>query len=224
MDSGGTRCAERQSRCVQRKQHKKHRGSAQTAEGPSGFLQETQGSPCVSKSQGVPAAAPGQGAAPVSALQSRRGTQRCPLHTLVTSQLQRLLQHVSPSPWNTSTHTHKQLLPTPLEGTHGTLTAGQLEMIRQKQRSPCAPLRNSVSVNAWCKVQAWLIPGVHERPPTPRGQTHLLCSLQRQRALVCEEAEAGPWDVHSARILPTPASRRSAQVLVPRRVGVPERP
>lgn len=95
---------------------------------------------------------------------------------------------------------------------------------RQKQRSPCAPLRNSVSVNAWCKVQAWLIPGVHERPPTPRGQTHLLCSLQRQRALVCEEAEAGPWDVHSARILPTPASQRSAQALVPRRVGVPECP
>lgn len=123
-----------------------------------------------------------------------------------------------------STHTHKQLLPAPLEGTHGTLTAGQLEMIRQKQRSPCAPLRNSVSVNAWCKVQAWLIPGVHERPPTPRGQTHLLCSLQRQRALVCEEAEAGPWDGHSARILPTPASQRSAQALVPRRVGVPERP
>lgn len=92
MGSEETRCAGRQSRCGERKQHQKHGGSAQTAEGPSAFLQETQGSSCVSPNPKEPLQQQHQaGELLVSALQSRqeqRETQRCSLHTLEMRQLQ----------------------------------------------------------------------------------------------------------------------------------------
>lgn len=131
---------------------------------------------CVSKSQGAPAAAPGQGADLVSALQSRweqRETQGCSLHTLKMHQLQRFCSTCPPSPWNTSTHTQTaapQLLGRDTGHPHCRAVGN---VTRKKQRSSRALLRSSVSVNARGKVQVWLIPGVHKSCPTPHGQTHL---------------------------------------------------
>lgn len=142
------------------KAHQKHRGSAQTAEGLSAFLQKTQAAPvCLQIPRSSSSSTrPGCRSCISAAKQAgAEGTQGCPLHTLKTSQLQRLLQHVSPSPWNTSTHTQPA---TPHILGSDTLTGRAVgNVTRQKQRSPCAPLRNSASINAWCKVQAWLMPG-----------------------------------------------------------------
>lgn len=226
MGSGGMRCAGRQRCCVQRKQHQKPRGSAQSAEGPSAFLQETKGSSCASPNPREPLQQHQAGElllCQYCRAGRSRGKHKGVLSTLLKQASCRVLQPVSPSPWDTSTHTQTSHFLG--RDTRHPCCRAVGNVTRQKQRSPCALLRNSVSVSAWCKVQAWLIPGGAREPPHATwSDPSLVLTAKAKSSGVSGEAEVHPWDVHSAQILPSPAPQSSAQALLPRRVGVPECP
>lgn len=109
-------------------------------------------------------------------------------------------------------HKHRHQLPSSLEGTHGTLITGQLEMSGGKSKGHAVHLQETQFHQYLVQCASLADPRWYKRAPTcymgkpvrwsDRSGKPITCANSKgnKGACVYEAAEAGPWGVHSAQI------------------------